>query len=163
MARGQFTRRRIRPGYIACRDCDRDLPEEEFKVIRRTAKSGSVRTYPNSYCRRCESRVATAEEQRKRQDPVYRAASNRKALVQYHRKDARERKTNRVFRMQTVRSAIERLLAAGWTVPAIARAIDATPTSVEKWQRGEGAPFRRHADALRLLVRMVEERERLAA
>jgi ribosome-binding protein aMBF1 (putative translation factor) len=163
MASGQFTRRRILPGYVQCGECRRDLPEADFKTIRRTAKNGSVKTYPNTYCRQCESRVSVREEQRKRQDPAYRANANRKALMKYHRRDARQRKADRVFRMQTVRSAIDRLLAAGWTVPEIAAAIDATPTSVKKWEKGEGRPFRRHADALRLLVRVVEERERLAA
>lgn len=162
MARGQFTRRRIRPGYLSCRICDRDLPEEEFQVIHRRYKC-STKTYRNTYCYRCASRMSADEQKRKRQDPVYRAAANRKALATYHRKNAKERQANRVFRLQTVRSAIERLIAAGWTVPAIAKAIDAKARSVHRWRRGEGAPFRRHADALRMLVRSIDERERVAA
>lgn len=151
MAPGLCARRRIFPGYLSCAICDRDLPVEEFRIQRQRLADGSVAERRYSYCKPCASAMNCAEAKRKKCDPTQRAR-NRESWNRQYKRQSKERRQEREFRLSAARAAIARLIASGMSRRAIALKASVHEQSIAKWSRGEGAPFSRHVTVLRQLV-----------
>lgn len=151
--RYETTRRRIRPGYLACRDCDRDLPEAEFRPEKRVRKDGTVRWYPCSYCRACSRKAWREKEQAKRRaDPAYaerRRAGNRRS---YRKRVSPALAGERAWRRKVTVAWVAKLERAGVTKRSIAAAAGVSVDAVQKWAKGACSPRAEAFERLRLLA-----------
>lgn len=151
MARGQASRRRIRPGYLSCGICNRDLPVDEFRIVRTQLADGSSSERRYSYCKPCSSAMNSAEAKRKKSDPVQRSR-NRDTWKRQYKRLSKERREERAFRLSAASTAVTRLIASGMSRRAIALKAGVHQQSIANWSRGEGSPFSRHVAVLRALV-----------
>lgn len=159
---GRSNRRHIRPGYNSCLNCDRDLPNDEFKVVRHQCKDGTVTEHPYSYCRRCSSEMtcADAKAQRRATPASWRSRRRTVERKSYRRTERLTRAENRKWRAMMAQSAINRLRSAGWSLRRISSAAGVNRDALSRWSRGKSVPWDKHVDALRLLARSLDESDR---
>lgn len=122
---------RVRPGWIRCSDCGKDLPESEFR------KDGHGRPY--SWCKPCHNAYLAELNRFKRKDPAYRAKLR---IGERKRRTAekREVRAERVHRLHASQMAIARLKAAGWTMRRIAVESGLARSTLQHIQNGK-VPF----------------------
>ena len=137
-------RRRIAPGYIACAQCDRDLPDgtgldadgslipSAFRLRRRNGKYTPV-----SYCFACERIRGRATWERLRTDPVFQEKKRvyeraRQAEAKAPHRQKRIRETTMLG--DDVRALVER----GWSRRAIQEATGVSRGSLRRWEHATG-------------------------
>lgn len=149
MARGQFSRVRIRAGYLRCNACHRDFPEEEFKQITRRYKNGSTRTFRDSWCKDCHYVYAKKRRQHlMRTQPEKYREMQRLSSRNQDAKLRRMRREEREIRAMQAKGFATKLLRREGSVTGVARAIGADRKSVKRWLDGTGRPSERHIEAL---------------
>lgn len=153
MARGQFNRVRVRAGYLRCRSCGRDLPEEEFKPITRTYKNGERKQFRDSWCRPCH---AAYQKERSnhlaRTNPELYAERVRRSYLASERKRRQRVKEGREVRLLRARHLIARLAEVGVSPVEIEQETGIMRTSVRRWVDGAGQPHNVHLAKLEALA-----------
>lgn len=155
MAAGYYPRRRVRPGYLRCAICKRDLPEEEFRATQRAfgADRRTVKTYRVSYCNPCNA--AYSSERRAasiRLDPTYHDRERQRQRDNYRRGEGAEAKREARERTDQAHDLLQRMLALGLTKKAIHRNLGLPEMSVARWSRKEGKPTAAHIARLKAEV-----------
>lgn len=161
MARGHYTRKRVRPGYLACGDPlgihrargeSTQRPEEEFRLLRRVY-AGREKFYRTSYCRACESAYNVRKDKAlAAADPAYHDRRKRRGRKSYRENAGAARRCDRAWRIGQAREAVVRLNAAGWSCERIATETGINSKSLRTWLAGGGRPRDEHVLTLRGLV-----------
>ena len=159
MATGVKPRVRIRPGYLRCAMCGRDLPEEEYRTLRRHYGGREIH-YRDSWCRPCHA--VWANEKRKhleRTSPAYIEDRRRRRNAYYHEQIKPEREKSKRYmkkqqddRRAKARIYVHRLHTAGFPYHTIAGAIGSSTRSVTRWAHGTGNPSADHIRRLNDLI-----------
>lgn len=151
-ATGHFPRRRIQSGYLRCKVCKRDLPEEEFQRLRRVY-AGKERFYRQSYCKKCMSNYNGEREAHRRQtDEEWRAKKNRATMQRYHRGLGAEKKRDLKERRRRGQELVSRLVAAHFSPERISTMTGINTKALRSWLRGEGRPSDNHIERLTVLI-----------
>ena len=128
--RPQPVRRRIRPGYLSCSICDRDLPTDNFSV-KGYSKDG--KPYYDSYCKTCTNDLHRQTRRiMLKIDPEY----DRRRRAQRPKKQDSRTVASQEYRA-ALRSRIiwlvDRLRKLGFTWSDLGRRAQVDPSTVKRW------------------------------